>query len=95
MRNLFRYWAAEMGAAAEKNGRERLIAMAMADRDLEIPGLVEKGKLLTLTYQQAKEYGYADYLVADRAELLKVLNLVEANIKEAVLSPPAEKKLHV
>ena len=31
-----------MGAAAEKNGRERLIAMAMADQDLEIPGLVEK-----------------------------------------------------
>lgn len=87
---LVSYWAAEMGAAAEKNGRERLIAMAMADRDLEIPGLVEKGKLLTLTYQQAKEYGYTDYLVANRAELLKVLNLAEANIKEAVLSP-AEK----
>ena len=51
---------------------------------------MEKGKLLTLTYQQAKEYGYTDYLVANRAELLKVLNLAEANIKEAVLSP-AEK----
>ena len=49
---------------------------------------MEKGNYLP-TYQQAKEYGYTDYLVANRAELLKVLNLAEANIK-TVLSP-AEK----
>ncbi|MGI6588805.1 MAG: NfeD family protein [Peptococcia bacterium] len=83
---LVSYWAAEMGTTAEKNGRDRTIAMAMADRDLEIPGLVEKGKLLTFTYQQAKEYGYTDYIVQGRADLLQVLNLNNAEIIEAKLS---------
>lgn len=80
------YWAAEMGTTAEQNGRDRTIAMAMADRDLAIPGLVEKGKLLTFTYQQAAEHGYADYIVRDRAELLQVLKLNGAEIIEAKLS---------
>ncbi len=85
------YWAAEMGTTAEKNGRDREIAMAMADRDIEIPGVVEKGKLLTFTYQQAKEHGYADYIVKDRAELLQVLKLDEAEAVEA--KPTVAEKL--
>lgn len=80
------YWAAEMGTTAEKNGRDRRIAMAMADRDIEIPGIVEKGKLLTFTYQQAKEHGYTDYIVADRAELLRVVELDGAEVLEGKLS---------
>lgn len=80
------YWTAEMGANAERNGRDRIIAMAMADRDIEIPGLVEKGKLLTLTYQQALEYGFTDYIVQDRTELLNVLKMSGAGIIEAQLT---------
>jgi membrane-bound serine protease (ClpP class) len=80
------YWASEMGATAERNGRDRTIAMAMADRDLEIPGLVEKGKLLTLTYQQALEYRFTDYVVQDQAEFLEILNLSGAEVLEAQLS---------
>lgn len=80
------YWAAEMGTTAEKNGRDREIATAMADRDIEIPGIVEKGKLLTFTYQQAKEHGYADYIVEDRAELLRIVKLDGAEILEGKLS---------
>jgi len=80
------YWASEMGATAEKNGRDRTIAMAMADRDLEISGLVKKGKLLTFTYQQALEHGFTDYVVQDQTELLEVLNLSGAGVIEAQLS---------
>lgn len=75
-------WTAQMATLAEKNGRDATIAKAMADRDIEIPDLVEKGKLLTFTYQQALEHGYADYIVKDRAELLHVLNLDGAEVLE-------------
>lgn len=79
-------WAKEMAGTAEAKGRDPQIAIAMVDRDAEIPGLVEKGKLLTLTYQEAKEHGYNDYTVQGRAELLKELGLEEAQVVEARLS---------
>jgi membrane-bound serine protease (ClpP class) len=54
--------------------------MAMVDRGIEIPGVIEKGKLLTLTYRQAQEHGFADYIVQDREELLKALEMDGAEI---------------
>lgn len=74
------YWAKEMAATAEVNGRNPEIAVAMADRDVSIPGLVEKGKLLTLTYQEAARLGYSDYTVNDRNELLSKLGLDGAEV---------------
>ncbi len=47
-------------AAAEIRGRPSEVAEAMVDRDVAIPGLVERGKLLTLTAQEAAEWGYSD-----------------------------------
>ncbi len=38
-----------MRATAEKNKRPVRIADAMVDESVEIPGLIEKSKLLTLT----------------------------------------------
>lgn len=43
-----------MAAAAEKNEHPRKIVEAMVDRDVEIKGVIEKGKLLTLTSNQAE-----------------------------------------
>ncbi|MDD2401211.1 MAG: NfeD family protein [Clostridia bacterium] len=80
------YWAAEMASTADKNGRDREIAVAMADRDVVIQDVVEKGKLLTLTYKEAEELSYTDYIVKDRAELLKELNLEGAEVIEAKFS---------
>jgi len=80
------YWAKEMAATAEVNGRNPEIAVAMADRDVSIPGLVEKGKLLTLTYQEAARVGYSDYTVNDRTELLTKLGFSDARIIEAEAS---------
>ena len=74
------YWTQEFAATAERNGRDPELARAMVDRDLEIPGISEKGKLLTFTYSQALEHGFADYIVQDRAELLANLHLSEARI---------------
>lgn len=77
------YFAKEMAATAQVHGRDKDIAVAMVDRDAEIPGLVEKGKLLTLTYLEAKEVGYTDYIIKDRAELLHRIGLADAKVIEA------------
>lgn len=47
-------------ATAEERGRPPDVAEAMVDPDVEIPGLVDRGKLLTLTARSALERGYSD-----------------------------------
>ena len=50
----------QMRALAESNGLEPEVAAAMVDEDIEIDGVVESGKLLTLTTEEAIEIGYAE-----------------------------------
>ncbi|NMA14174.1 MAG: hypothetical protein GX930_02930 [Clostridia bacterium] len=52
----------------------------MADADIEIPGLVEKGKLLTLSQKQALEWEIADDTAANRENVLTKLGLGSARI---------------
>ncbi len=81
------YWLAEMKNAAELNGRDPKYAMAMADEDIDLPELgAGKGKLLTLTANQAMEVGYAEDIVEDRNELLKKLGLEDARVEEIEVS---------
>ncbi|MBO8164108.1 MAG: nodulation protein NfeD [Brevibacillus sp.] len=68
-------WAEKMEAAARLNGRDPRIARAMVEIDLEIPGLKEKGKVLSLDATQAAELGYADKIVADKTELYQYLGI--------------------
>jgi membrane-bound ClpP family serine protease len=74
------YWRAEMRATAEKNKRPVQIADAMVDEDVEIPGLIEKGKLLTLTTEEALKYEIADYQAEDITEVLKKTGMAGARI---------------
>ncbi len=53
IRKLFR-------ATAERNGRPPEIAEAMVDADVAIPDLIEAGKLLTLTTQEALQWKVVD-----------------------------------
>ncbi|RXT14830.1 nodulation protein NfeD [Ammoniphilus sp. CFH 90114] len=55
-------WTKKMRSAAEMNGRDPLIAEAMVNPELEIEGVTEAGKILSLAPALAKEVGYADYL---------------------------------
>ena len=50
----------QMRTLAEANGLEPEVAAAMVDEDIEIDGIVESGKLLTLTTEEATEIGYAE-----------------------------------
>lgn len=75
-------WSKELKTAAELNGKNGDIAMAMADAKIEIEGLVGKGELLTLTAKEALEYELADAILANRREVLEQFGLQNAEIVE-------------
>ncbi len=77
------YVRKEFRATAESRKRPPLIAEAMVDADVAIPGLIEKGKLLTLTTEEALEHKVAD-LRADTLEgALQQLGIRGAQIRRA------------
>src|SRR5688572_1113179 len=61
------YIRKEFRATAETRNRPPEIAEAMVDADVEIPGVIEKGKLLTLTTSEALEHKVAE-LTADTVD---------------------------
>jgi membrane-bound serine protease (ClpP class) len=65
-------------ATAEARGRNPSVAGAMVDPDVEIEGVIEAGRLLTLTVSQAVEVGYTDGVVPTQAALLEELGLADA-----------------
>lgn len=83
-------WSGRMAAraarAAEKNGRDpeqaAELARGMVDADLAIPGVVEAGKLLTLTDRQAYELGLSDGTAATLEELLRQKGFEGAKVEK-------------
>ena len=59
------------------------IAESMVDETIEIDGVIEEGKLLTLTAQEAVELNVATAEVADLDTLLEQLNLTTAGMELA------------
>ena len=75
-------WLAAMESAAEKNGRNPIYAMAMADTSIKLPdGIVSEGSLLTLTENSAAEVGYSEGTVGNLDELLAKLELENAEVR--------------
>jgi membrane-bound serine protease (ClpP class) len=72
----------EMRALAEAAGLDPEVAAAMVDEDIEIEGVVEAGKLLTLTTEEASDLGYATE-VDDLAALLDELGHSGASVVTA------------
>jgi membrane-bound serine protease (ClpP class) len=77
------YVRKEFRATADSRKRPPAIAEAMVDADVEIPGLIEKGKLLTLTTDEALAQGIADFRANDLTALLTALTLEGAEIRHA------------
>ena len=69
----------QMRALAESHGLEPEVAAAMVDEDIEIDGIVEKGKLLTLTTEEAVAIGYAEE-IEDLDALLRELGQESARV---------------
>lgn len=75
-------WKGKLRTVAKQKGRNAEIIAGMADADLEIKDIKEKGKLLNLTADEALKYGIVDEVVADREELYKFLDIQQSNIVE-------------
>lgn len=77
------YMRKEFGATAERRHRPRLLAEAMVDADVAIPGVIEKGKLLTLTTAEAVRRGVAQLHANSIADVLRELGMPGAQIHTA------------
>ena len=69
-----------IAANAERNGHPVQIAEAMVDRDVEIPGVIEKGKLLTLTNSKAESeaVGLSEGTRENLTDLIDAIGLEDA-----------------
>lgn len=75
------YMRSLMRSTAEMNGRNPDIAQAMVDPDVEIPGVSEKGKVLTFTTSEAIENGFCNAEADDMDEVLKLADIQSYNIE--------------
>ncbi len=70
----------EFRALAERRGINPRIAEAMVDEAIEVEGVVDAGKLLTLTMTEAVNLGVASSEVANLDELKAATGLAEASV---------------
>jgi len=77
------YVRTEFRATAESRKRPPLIAEAMVDPDVAIRGVIEKGKLLTLTTEEALKYKVADFRADTLESALDMLGLGGAEVRRA------------
>ena len=77
------YMRKEFRATAEQRNRPPLIAEAMVDADVEIPDIIQKGKLLTLTTKEALDVKVADFQANTLEAVLQSLELGDADIRHA------------
>ncbi len=75
-------WRGVLRDTAQLRDRDELIIQAMADKDIEIEGIVEKGKLLNLTSSEAAKYGISDVTTDSYDEILEYFDIQGANIVE-------------
>ena len=71
---------AEFRSMAEQRGLDPKLAEAMVDENVEIPGVVKKGQLLTLSTNEAVRLKFAKAQVADEAALLRAIGLPGAQV---------------
>lgn len=77
------YMRKEFRATAEQRNRPPLIAEAMVDADVEVPDLIGKSKLLTLTTKEALQADIADFQANSLEAVLESVNLADADIRYA------------
>ena len=75
------YMRTEFRSTAEARNRPPDLAEAMVDADIEVKGVSEKGKLLTLTTTQALEHKVADLRADSFEALLAALDLEGAEVR--------------
>ena len=74
------FWEAEMRSAAEKQGKDPLIAEAMVRKGTMIEGIVVEGELLTLTAAEAENIAFSNGIVNSIEDLLLAVGLSDAEL---------------
>ncbi len=74
-------WKSILRNVAHNKGRDPDVIEAMADVDVVIEGVSEKGKLLNLTAQEALDLGIADGIANSQKEVLEFLGLSNASVE--------------
>lgn len=69
------YWTAQLRSTAEQHGRNGDLAAAMADADIAIDGIIEVGKLLTLTATESINYGMANGIASSLNEVISIIGM--------------------
>jgi membrane-bound serine protease (ClpP class) len=77
------YMRKEFRSTAESRKRPPLLAEAMVDPDVAIAGVIEKGKLLTLTTSEALKHKLADVRADDLEAVLAYLKLSNADVRRS------------
>ncbi|NLA85203.1 MAG: nodulation protein NfeD [Clostridiales bacterium] len=73
------YVSGEFRTTAEAKGRDPLIAAAMVDKNIDVPGY-PRGKLVDMTAQEAVDMGYADAVLGDMEAVLEYMGWDDADI---------------
>ena len=73
-------WVSMLRSVAQERGRDEQIVVAMADRSIAIPGIVEKDRLLNITTSDAQKLKFTDIVSRDYDQILKSLNISYSNI---------------
>jgi membrane-bound serine protease (ClpP class) len=77
------YMRKEFRATAESRKRPPRVAEAMVDPDVEIRGVNEKGKLLTLTTDEALKLKVADFRADSLEAVLKAFEIRDADVRRS------------
>lgn len=77
------YLRKEFRATAESRKRPPLLAEAMVDADVAIPNVIEKGKLLTLTTEEALKHKLIDFRADSVDNMLERLGIRGAELRRA------------
>lgn len=80
------YMRSLMRSTAEEKGRDPLIAQAMVDPDTYIKGVIDSGKVLTFTTQEAIKHGYCEGEVSSVESALQEAGIEDYEIEEQKLS---------
>ena len=73
-------WVSMLRSVAQERGRDEQIVVAMADKSVAIPGIVEKDRLLNITTSDAQKLNFIDIVSQDYDQILKSLNIPYSNI---------------
>ncbi len=80
------YMRSMMRATATAKGRDPIIAEAMVDPYVKIEGIIDSGKVLTFTADEAMKHGFCEGIAKSREEAIALLGIENYTITELKLT---------